>query len=85
MSRKSWFAHERICYLDSFPFIKFLQNYDLFMFDVIQLHVIVKMCSIVVCEIVTTVEHLGELANKMLSFINKLQTGKRFQTFISNF
>lgn len=55
------------------------------MFDVIQLHVIVKMCLIVVCEIVTTVEHLGELANKMLSFINKLQTGKRFQTFISNF
>lgn len=38
------------------------------MFDVIQLHVIVKMCSIVVCEIVTTVEHLGEIANEMLSF-----------------
>lgn len=55
------------------------------MFDVIQLHVIVKMCSIVVCEIVTTVEHLGEIANEMLSFKNKLQTGKRFQTFISNF
>lgn len=49
------------------------------MFDVIQLHVIVKMCSIVVCEIVTTVEHLGEIANEMLSFKINCKQGNVFK------
>lgn len=80
MSKESCLAHQRML----FEFISFCHNsYTILKFyfwdDPVTCYCENLFNLLVVCEIVTTVEHLGKIANEMLSFKNKYKQGNIFK------